>query len=558
MVKFFLEEEMSFRPKIRMRRAEASGIVLLCALVLTGTVLFAQDQPVPKVDIFTGYQWLNPNGPVPNPNAPPSAPVPQKVPSLPYGAMGDATYNFSRILGLSVDYGRGFGGSGNLATEEGVLSVGPRFMWRSEDGVNLFIHTMISWNQFSGPNSLASNNGIGAVLGGGMDMPVNRLLSLRLIEADWVWARHDYSSLVSPAFPDLRRVSMDGARLGAGLVWKFGYPPTAVPATSCSVQPSEVMTGEPVTATASATNFNPKHTLNYAWTGNGGKVTGNNNTASIDTNGLTGGSYTVTANVSDPKMKKGGTATCNASFTVKEPPKNPPTMSCSANPTSVQAGGSVNVTCTCTSPDNVPVTVANWTATGGTVSGNGSSATLNTTGASAGPVTIGATCSDSRGLNSHASTQVTVENPPPPPPPPASKLSDCDFSNMAKIKKPWRVDNECKGKLDDVAKNLQQNADNKLVVVGNAEPGEKRPNLAAERAVDAKAYLTSGEAKQGIDPTRIETRTGSAGTKTDEFWIVPPGSTFPSDGTQTVDESTVKPVPDHPRAAARKKKSAAQ
>jgi len=124
---------------------------------------------------------------------------------------------------------------------------------------------------------------------------------------------------------------------------------------------------------------------------------------------------------------------------------------------------------------------------------------------------------------------------------------------MAKIGKPWRVDNECKGKLDDVAKNLQQNADNKLVIVGNAEPTEKRPHLAAERAVNSKAYLTGGEAKLGIDPSRIETRTGSAGTKTAEYWIVPAGGTFSGEGTQPVDESVVKPVPDHPRTPAKKK-----
>jgi hypothetical protein len=117
---------------------------------------------------------------------------------------------------------------------------------------------------------------------------------------------------------------------------------------------------------------------------------------------------------------------------------------------------------------------------------------------------------------------------------------------MAKIKKPWRVDNECKGKLDDVAKNLQQNADNKLVIVGNADPSETRPYLAAERAVNSKAYLTSGEAQLGIDPSRIETRTDSAGTKTAEYWIEPAGATFSETGTQPVDESQVQAVPDHP------------
>jgi hypothetical protein len=535
------------------RRNCCGSLFVLFSVMLVSAIAFAQDQPVPKVDIFTGYQWLNPGGSVPNPFGTPAAPISQQLPSLGSGFVGDATYNFNRVIGLSIDYGKNWGS--DKLTNEGLLSVGPRFMWRT-DGANLFIHTMISWNRLSGPNNLAPDSGIGAVLGGGIDLPLTKRLTIRPFEADYVWARHNYSDIVGPQDPDLRRVSLDGVRLAGGLVWNFGYPPTATPTAACSVQPTEVMVGEPITATATGTNFNPKHTLKYDWTSNGGKVTGTSNTASIDTNGMAGGSYTVTANISDPKWKKMTPVTCSATFMVKEPPKNPPTMSCSANPTNVQAGGTVNITCTCTSPDNVPVSVANYTATGGSISGDGSNATLNTTGASAGPITVNATCTDSRGLNSQGSTQVTVENPPPPPPPQASKLSDCDFANMAKIKKPWRVDNECKGKLDDVAKNLQQNADNKLVIVGNSAPDEKRPNLAAERAVNAKAYLTSGEAKLGIDPGRIETRTGSAGTQTDEFWIVPAGGTFSGEGTTPVDETKVKAVPDHPHAAAKKSKKA--
>jgi hypothetical protein len=127
---------------------------------------------------------------------------------------------------------------------------------------------------------------------------------------------------------------------------------------------------------------------------------------------------------------------------------------------------------------------------------------------------------------------------------------------MAKIGKPSRVDNECKGKLDDVAKNLQQNVDSKLVIVGNARTTEKRPNLAAERAVNSKAYLTVGEAKVGIDPSRIEVRTGDADTKSTEYWVVPAGGMFSGEGTKVVDESKVKVVPDYPRQAAKKKAKA--
>jgi hypothetical protein len=539
---------MLFLPRTKSGRVVLFSCVLLTFLLsILSVVSLAQDTETPKYEIFVGYQWLHPGGTVPAPFQPFNNPARLGLKDMPFGFGTAFTYNFHRYLGLEGDFGH------NWDNYETTVSVGPKLTYRTDEA-DYFIHTLLSYNRLN-VDGLPSSNGIGALLGGGMDLHITRSFGLRLFQADYVWARHNYSDVVSGSFPDLRRATLGGIRLRTGLVWEFGRPEALTPTASCSVQPSEVMVGEPITATATTTNFNPKHTLTYTWSGNGGNVTGKDNTASIDTNGVAGGSYTVTAHVTDPKKKTGGEATCTANFTVKEPPKNPPTMSCSANPTSLQAGGSSTITCTCTSPDNVPVTVGNWTASSGTVSGSGNTATLNTTGAAPGAITVSATCTDSRGLSSPAATtQVNVENPPPPPAPQASKLTDCDFTNMAKIGKPWRVDNECKGKLDDVAKNLQQNADNKLVIVGNAEPTEKRKNLAAERAVNSKAYLTGGEAKLGIDPSRIETRTGNGGTKSAEYWIVPGGGTYSGDGTQPVDENVVKAVPDHPHAAVPKKK----
>ena len=43
------------------------------------------------------------------------------------------------------------------------------------------------------------------------------------------------------------------------------------------------MVGEPVTVTATPSNFNPKHPLSYDWSSNAGKVTGKDTTATIDT-----------------------------------------------------------------------------------------------------------------------------------------------------------------------------------------------------------------------------------------------------------------------------------
>lgn len=540
---------MLLRSKASRNQAIYSALVLTVFVLLLSAVTLAQDEPSPKIDIFTGYQWLHPGGSVPAPFLTPNGPASMQLHDMPAGFGVSAAYNFHPNFGFEADFGH------NWDNYETTLSVGPRLVARTNNSV-FFLHTLLGYNRLN-VDGLNTKNGFGAILGGGMDLRVNHLLSIRVVEADYVWARQNYSENVSNAFPGLRRVSLEGVRLRTGLVWSFGYGAVLTPAASVSVQPTEVMTGEPVTATATAKDFNPKHALKYDWSTTGGKITGKDNTASIDTNGLTAGSYTATVKISDPKMKKGGEASATANFTVKEPPKNPPTMSCTADPGSVEAGGSVKVSCTCTSPDNVPVTVGSWSATGGTITGDGNNATLNTTGASPGTVTVSATCSDQRGLNTPTTTQVTVQAPAPPPPPPpqASKLSECDYPNP---QKPWRVDNTCKAVLDGVAQNLQQNAENKIVIVGNAEPTEKRKNLSGERGVNAKAYLTGGEAKQGIDPSRIEVRTGSAGTKTAEFWVVPAGANFTGEGTNPVDESKVKAVPDHPRAAAKKKAKTAQ
>jgi hypothetical protein len=500
----------------------------------------------PKTELFLGYQWLNPGGDVPDLNSPPDS---VRLPSMAKGLGGSVAYNFTKWGALEGNYGLNWNhGTVNTAT------IGPKFTWRGE-GVNFYLHTLIGAERLS-PEETAASWGVAALLGGGMDLTLWKQLSLRVFEADFQWAHENFSSVVPPDDPSLRRPNYDGVLLRTGLVFNFGGAPEAAVAASCSVQPTEVMVGEPVHATVAGSNFNPKHPLTYTWAASGGKVEGKDANASIDTNGMSGGSYTTTVTVTDPKSKKNNTASCTANFTVKEPPKNPPQVSCSANPSTVQAGGTATITCSCTSPDNVPVTVGGWTASSGSISGSGNTGTLNTTGASAGPITISATCTDSRGLNASTTSTVTVENPPPPPPPQAIKVNECQYPNL---KKPWRVDNTCKAELDDVALKLQQDPDAKLIVVGNADPNEKRKNLAGERALNVKAYISGGEAKQNIDPSRIEARTGNAGTATTEQWIVPAGATFPeADSTTPVDETKVKAVPDHPKPMARRKAKTAQ
>jgi len=172
------------------------------------------------------------------------------------------------------------------------------------------------------------------------------------------------------------------------------------PAADCSVLPKEVIVGEPVIATVRANNFNPRHTLTYVWSPStgGGKVIATDTIARIETANAAPGSYTVTAFVTDAKERKNNEVSCSADFIIKPAPRNPPTLSVSASPMSVPAGETVNLSANCTSPDGVPVSVADWKASGGTVSSAGAAATLNTAGASPGSITVSATCIDARGL----------------------------------------------------------------------------------------------------------------------------------------------------------------
>lgn len=297
------------------------------------------------------------------------------------------------------------------------------------------------------------------------------------------------------------------------------------PVATCSVQPKEVIVGEPVTATVKVGNFNPKHTLAYIWNpiDGGGKVIGKDAIAQIETADAAPGSYTVAAHVTDAKAKKNNEATCTADFIVKPPPpRNPPSIAISASPNSVQAGAIVNLSATCTSPDGVPVTISTWKAVAGTVSGTGGSATLNTAGASAGSISVSAACTDARGLNAQASTEVTVENPPPPPPAPTPApeikavearlaLKSIYFpTSMPPVEDPnaglvASQQQTLVALAADFKQYLESKPDARLLLVGHADPRGRTKydqQLSERRAQRVKSFLV----EQGIPAADMDTQ----------------------------------------------------
>ncbi|MGA8043062.1 MAG: hypothetical protein WCA37_09690 [Terracidiphilus sp.] len=325
---------------------------------------------------------------------------------------------------------------------------------------------------------------------------------------------------------------------------------------ACNAAPPAVFQGEPVTVTGTAGSVSTKKNISviYSWTGDG--VTGSGNTASVNTSALNPGSFTVKGEVKEGKKgkegaKPGQTAECTSSYTVKE--FEPPTISCSASPSTIKPGESSTVTATGVSPQNRPLTYS-YTAAAGSISGSGSTATFSSTGAPTGPVEVTCHVTDDKNHTASAGTSVTIVAPPPPPVVHVESL--CVISFEMDKKRPTRVDNESKACLDEVALEMQKQPDAKTVIVGNSTSKEKDAlqkalkkhhkkgktpvDPAAQRSVNAKDYLVK---EKGIDSSRVSAATGTEDEQKAHNYLVPSAATFANDvqGTAPVDESTVTP-----------------
>jgi hypothetical protein len=503
-----------------------------------------------RFDIFLGYSYLAPHGSVTIPGGNlVGITGPVTYSSIDYGAIGSGTYYFNRYVGGQIEYSNHPDGNNDGAS---VASGGIVFRYPTED-VTPFVHFEGGAVRLGGPFKQPYTWGPAITAGGGLDYGVGHHFAIRVFQADYQYYHVNFGPQLP--FPTGGRANLNVARLSAGLVYRLGNITPPPPVTyQCAASPASVYPGDPVTITGTAANLNPKKNPTYSWTGNNGvKVTGDTNTGNVDTNGLNPGSYTVTGHVSQGQ-KAGQFADCTANFEVKQ--FEPPTISCSANPTTLKPGDSSTITAQGVSPQNRPLTYT-YSTSAGQISGNNTTATLNTAGAPAGPITVTCNVADDKGQTASSTTTVNVEQPPPPPAPKTQTLCSINFDRDKR--RPARVDNEAKACLDDVALNLQRQSDATAVVVGDSATGEKNgPKLAAQRAVNTKDYLVK---EKGIDASRVQVRTGSEPGKQVQNYLVPAGANFDNDvqGTTQVNEESVRPQARTGRGAhhARRHKKAA-
>jgi hypothetical protein len=542
-----------------------SWAVALAFVAFLPSALVAQDSAKPamaataddspsKWDIFAGYSYLAPHGTTNGLTAQ----------SIDYGSILSVARYFNKYAGVQLEADEHIlnqtpyqypscSGCGSTYANDDFSGGGGGLIFRFPAAdLTPFVHALVGV-EYAGTLASGPNDVFGAVLtaGGGMDYNTpffDHHLAIRIFQADYQYTHENW-----PA----GRGNFNMARLSAGFVYHIGTIAPPPPVTlACSASPASIFPGDPVTVTATAGALDPKLNAVYSWSGEG--VTGNTTTVTVSTGSLAAGAYTVKGTVKEGKpgkegLKPGQTADCSASFTVKA--YEPPTIGCTANPSTIKPGETSAITSVGMSPQNRPLTYS-YSASAGSVSGTGTTATFSSAGAPTGAVGITCNVSDDKGQTATASTTVTITAPYVPPAPHTQALCSISFTNDKA--RPTRVDNEAKACLDEVALDMQRQSDAKAVVVGESDAKEKartereekqaarrkhaKPVIddAAQRATNTKQYLVT---EKGIDPSRIGVATGTTDGQTVEDYLVPAGATFSADvtGTSPVDETVVKP-----------------
>ena len=490
-------------------------LVVLCSFAAFAA---AQDQPAPKVELFGGYSFFQPGADVHGQRPEGLFPISSRLESNPRGAGASITYDFNRWFGLTLDTSTDWGSRETTVAHRiddaafSNLSLGPKITFRTRR-FSPFVEALVGDHRLM-PDAFYDVDKLGFMVGGGLDINLSRHIALRLLRADFVYSNYSYAP------PPVPRTEIRGVRLQTGLNFMFGGGKPEISASAaCSVQPYEVFAGEPVTATATGSNFNRKRTVKYNWSSAGARVAGSDASTQIDTTGLQPGSYQASANLSDGS--KNGVASCMALFTVKRP--RPPVIACASDPGTITMGDTATVRSNASSPDSRRLTYS-YTASAGDISGADATAALSSRGAQPGVITITCIVSDDRipSLTASSTTVVNVVAPPAPVaapvPPPEIKQLEARLALHSIYFQTARPTPEkpaaglvesqaeiLKALAGDLRSYLKYKPDAHLILGGHADPrGSEEYNkaLTQRRVERTKAYLV----ENGVAEDHIETR----------------------------------------------------
>ncbi|HEX8564936.1 MAG TPA: PKD domain-containing protein [Pyrinomonadaceae bacterium] len=257
--------------------------------------------------------------------------------------------------------------------------------------------------------------------------------------------------------------------------------------------------------------------LVYQYTVSGGTIQGTGANVTWDVSGLRPGTYTLSVAVDDgcgvcgqPRQETIRVVECPDCRTPPPPVQPCPltSVNVSASPNVAQPGETVTFTAT-TDAGGANVTY-NWSVSAGNIASGQGTPTITVTAPSTGPASITATASATAAdfPNCSASGSATADVPAPKVP--------TELDRYGRL-----IPNAEKARLDNVAIAAQNDPGARLVIVAtgrNAAGARRRANF-------ARNYLVN---TRGIDPGRIEIRSGGVGTEETVIWLVPAGAPDPA------------------------------
>ena len=210
-----------------------SGLKFLLVFILllssaTSIAQFSAPTPTPKVVVYAGYSGYNPGGK--------SSGV--EIGRLPHGWNTAAELQFTPRYSFIADFG---GYSRSTVGSAHTYLFGPKFTFHRGPFAP-FAQVMMGFQRLA-PKATPSYTAFSEAVGGGLDVAIARRWSVRLFQADFIYAAdHEKGSLPLNQF--------FGARVSAGLVWNFGSPhrsregsgkkpaPAAEPAVAAKSEPA--------------------------------------------------------------------------------------------------------------------------------------------------------------------------------------------------------------------------------------------------------------------------------------------------------------------------------
>lgn len=177
----------------------------LWALIFASSSVFSFSQEYSRADLFAGYSYLNVDT-----NGLSSR---QSLNGWEAGVSG----NFSRWLAAEASVGGYYKTLLGVNVSDYSYLAGPRINFRP-----VFVHALIGGDHLKGSalGASASQDGLAAAFGGGLQMRIARSLSAR-VSGDYVLSRHNI--LGGSSF------TQNNFRASVGIVYSFGNTPKAAP-----------------------------------------------------------------------------------------------------------------------------------------------------------------------------------------------------------------------------------------------------------------------------------------------------------------------------------------